>query len=304
MKEMEDLYKVLSENTNHFPNVYLDQLYNEYFNMNWLRPETALYYFSLAKTMHKYMIYFEEPVLDLGCGDGTFLTIFFGGIFDKNTDCYRTVDLNKKDIYDNFVPSETKLVLYKPNEKLYGIDIRESVVKTARELKSYVEVKVADIKKIPYEDNFFKTVYCNIINDIKDKDLPKVFKEIYRVLDTNGFVIFTTPTEDFLDCLYYGKSIWKPRPLAFWEKFLKEFNFEFVKIEPFMDKRLLRFWDTGFRPYFKELMEFRKILQYKDLLLKVKSLYVEIFKNYLFDYINKPLGKDIGFALIIARKIQ
>ena len=301
MKQTQNLYEVLSSNSKHISSRYLDQLYNEYFHMNWLRPETALYYFYLSKAMYKFMYHFKQPILDLGCGDGTFMTTFFGGIFDKKTDSYRNVNLNKKDIYDNFAPLKDDIVFHKPTERLYGLDIRENLVKTARDLKTYKLVKTGDVREIPYKNKFFNTVYCNMINDIKNEYLSKVFSEIYRVLKDNGFLIFTTPTEDFLDCLYYKKTVWTVRPISFWKKFLKEEGFEPVAYEPFMDEKLLKFWDTGFRPYFKDLL---KIVRKNKCIPELKTVYVEILKNYFFDYVNRPLEGKIGFILVVAKKVN
>ena len=304
-RKMRDLHSVLTTyNSKHHSDAYLDQTYNELFNANWLKPETAIYYFKMITIMHKLHNYFEEPILDLGCGNGTFMTIFCGGFLDKTTDVYEHVDLTKKDIYDNYTPSKTQAALKKPDVIIYGVEKRENLVKSARDLKSYKEVKVGDVRNLPFKDNMMGSVYSNMINDIKDEDLSKVFKEIYRVLKDSGFVIFTTPTIDFLDSLYYGKSIWKPRSLEFWKEFLENQSFDCIIFEPFMDKKLLQFWDTGFRPYFSELMEFRKLLRYKEFLPEVKSLYVEILKNYFFNYVNKPLNLgQLGFALIVARKV-
>jgi SAM-dependent methyltransferase len=303
MKEkMKDLLKVLTANNKYFEDSYLDQIYDEYFNTNWLRPETAVYYFMLAKAMYKFRDYFEQPILDLGCGDGSFMTIFFGGVFDKTIDSYRMVDLNKKDIYDNFVPSPKTIVVKKPKEIVYGIDIRENVVKCAKELNVYSGLHTADIKNTKLAGKSMMTVYCNMIDDISDEELPIVFKEIHRVLNDDGCVIFTVPTEDYLGCLYYGKSIWKPKSLAFWKQFLKEHSFKYELSEPFMDKRLLQFWDTGSRPYFNKLLT--HVRNHPELMPVFKFLFVEVFKHFCFDLVNRSLEGKPGFILIVARKVN
>ena len=159
-------------------------------------------------------------------------------------------------------------------------------------------------EKLPFDSEFDNVVLIAVLHNLKKTSRKKCLSEIHRVLKDDGTVMFTTPTKDFLDCLYYGKSIWKPRPLNFWKPFLEEHSFEFDLFEPFMDKKLLKFWDTGFRPYFKELMELRKLLEYKGILPEFKQMYVEVLKNIPMGIKGIPVKARYRYADTIVKSIK
>jgi hypothetical protein len=87
-----------------------------------------------------------------------------------------------------------------------------------------------------------------------------------------------------------------------WVPLLKNHGFKIIAFEPFMDERILRFWDTGFRPYFKELLTF--VREHKEIMPEFKYIWVEFMKNYFFNFVNTPLEGKVGFILIVARKIK
>lgn len=96
-----------------------------------------------------------ETVLDLGCGTGTFL---------------------------RFISKKAK--------KVFAVDASEKMIQKAKkrvdaEKLSNVQIQFADALKLPFEKDFFDTVYCiNTFYHIKDKE--KVISEISRVLKKNG----------------------------------------------------------------------------------------------------------------------
>lgn len=99
-----------------------------------------------------------NSILDLGCGQGGFLKV-----------------------------CEDKGI-----KKLYGIDVSNYALKTARE-KTSAELKQMDLEgvKLPFsKDSFDLVVAMDVVEHFRDTD--KLFKEIYRVLKRSGLFFLTT----------------------------------------------------------------------------------------------------------------
>ncbi len=103
---------------------------------------------------------FEEPVLDIGCGDGLV----------------------------------AKVILSKRKTKFdFGLDISEREIKKAKKSGIYKKCIVGDVYNLPFEDNKFQTVFSNsTVEHFKDLDLA--LSEIQRVLRPGGQLIITVPS--------------------------------------------------------------------------------------------------------------
>jgi len=122
---------------------------------------------------------FKKPILDLGCGDGTFSEILF---------------------------NKSKAAV------AAGVDILPSVIELASKPRVYKDLKVADAAKLPFEDNFFFTIISNSSLEHMD-NLDNVLFEANRVLKAGGkfiFLVAHAKTEDF----YIDKIILKKLGLS------------------------------------------------------------------------------------------
>jgi len=100
-------------------------------------------------------------VVDLGCGDGTFLKL-----------------LEKKF----------------PSLKTFGADILPEVVEIKKFLRA--EIKIADLRNSGFPDNFFDIVFClDTLEHFENLELP--VREIKRVLKNDGLLVLSMPTENF-----------------------------------------------------------------------------------------------------------
>ena len=100
---------------------------------------------------------FEEPLLDLGCGDGLFAQVFF------------------------------------EKRHLVGLDYSMKELLTARSRAAYDELVRADIAATPFPDDSFATVFSNgVLEHVEN--LCDGLREIARVLRPGGRLIFTVPT--------------------------------------------------------------------------------------------------------------
>ncbi len=92
--------------------------------------------------------------------------------------------------------------------KCFGIDISEEAVNSAKQFASKynleVDMRVADFREIPFEDETFSFVYTqNSINHLSKKDTEVAIREMKRVLRPGGllFVDFMS-----IDCSYCNEE--------------------------------------------------------------------------------------------------
>jgi SAM-dependent methyltransferase len=105
-------------------------------------------------------IYFEKPVLDLGCGDGHFASVAF---------------IYKLDI---------------------GLDPWYKSLYEANHQKAYNLCVNAQGNEIPFKIESFKTIISNSVLEHID-DIDAVLHEIWRILKPRGKLIFSVPNDDF-----------------------------------------------------------------------------------------------------------
>lgn len=310
-----------------FKNKKLEQIYDELLSMHWLRPETVLFRFVEAKILldlkDKYLKY---PMLDMGCGDGLFTSILFGGKIKRKYDAYLAVDFSQNDIYNNYKEIPLDFFDKKPSKIGFGTDIKENSVLTSNALKVYDQVKVGDARKLPFEKNSVNSVFSNMIDDIGSDDLENVFLEVCRVLKPNGYFIFTAPTKRFKEFLFYynkarasdkrgnkeesnyyleldrGRSKWEALSIQLWKKIFKKTSFEMIKYIGYGDDNFVKFWDTGFRPFFSQFANLRSAALKNNLYLPLKEIFIEMIREYIFKFVKGQVNKKGAFAIIVVQK--
>jgi len=75
--------------------------------------------------------------------------------------------------------------------QMYGIDFSKEMIKQSKKFakkhKLNINLKKADMRKIPFKDNFFDYCLCfNAIHLVNKKEASKALKEIHRVLKKDG----------------------------------------------------------------------------------------------------------------------
>lgn len=109
---------------------------------------------------------FKPPVLDVGCGFGEFAGVF--------------------------IESQIEV----------GVDISVEDLIRAEKQKKYLKLIAADARKLPFQNESFSTVLSvSVLEHIAKPELS--MKEIYRVLKPKGLFIFTVPTIDLNNYLFY-----------------------------------------------------------------------------------------------------
>jgi len=106
---------------------------------------------------HLSQLSFERPILDVGCGDGTFGRILFNGV---------TIDA--------------------------GVDRDEKEIERARATRCYDDLRVSKVERLPFESETFATVYSNCVLE-HIPDIETALREIHRVLVPGGALYITVP---------------------------------------------------------------------------------------------------------------
>jgi len=190
-------------------------------------------------------------VLDIGCGDGIFL--------DK---------LRMK---------------FGNSAKYYGIDVSDTAIKAARK-KGFHNTYVMDISEedLPFSDNLFSYIFMvDVIEHIRDPE--KVLKECYRVLDTDGTLIISTPNFSFIKrriSYLLGISLYKYN----WYEHVKFFNY--YDLTKLLEK-------LNFKPYMWNCyLSILPFLIYKK--FKIKNwININIWKNLLAETLVVAARKEV-----------
>ena len=66
---------------------YSSEILKKFLNLYWVRPETA--FWRTLDVLQMKSVEFKKPILDIGCGDGSFSFTNFGGSVDYTFDVYR-----------------------------------------------------------------------------------------------------------------------------------------------------------------------------------------------------------------------
>lgn len=85
--------------------------------------------------------------------------------------------------------------LLKKGAQVWGIDYSRRAISFAKILVPEVNFEVGDIKKLPFEKNFFdKIVLIEVLEHILPSEIPLVLSELKRVLKEKGELIITVPS--------------------------------------------------------------------------------------------------------------
>lgn len=282
--------------------------FEELLNVYWLRPETALWRSIDIQAMDNFN--FIHPSLEIGCGDGIFSFIRAGGKFGSLFDAFQNVKgvdsdcyFKGKDIFDNFDKDLKPIVTRKPEYFIdYGLDHKKNLLKKAEPLGFYKKLVLGDAnKKLPFQSNYFKTIFSNIIYWL---DSPaSIFKEINRILRPSGRCLVMLPNSSFPEYSFYYRYYLKGKNSRFkflekldrgrirdnlkhaksgkaWEKIITGAGLSILSHRMHLSRTVIQVWDIGLRPIFPLLHRMARNIR-KDELSKIKNDWVKTLKMFL-----------------------
>ncbi|MCL5035841.1 MAG: class I SAM-dependent methyltransferase [Chloroflexi bacterium] len=129
------------------------------------------------------------PVLDFGCGDGSFAKVFF------------------------------------KNEKVAaGVDIDDYSLGLAKKLDIYMDLRKADAASLPWDGESFGTVFSNCVLE-HIENIEGALKEAFRVLKNGGKFVATVPSENLTSYLYRYKLLMEQNNHEKAGEYIEQFNF-------------------------------------------------------------------------------
>ncbi len=249
-------------------------------------PSFALWRAVELRILNKEIGSFNRPLLDLGCGDGSFGSLFFNNI---------KVDA--------------------------GIDNDRDSVGLASRVSVYEKVELMDACNMSFPDKSFKTVFSNCVFEhipcYKD-----AIKEVYRVLQPYGIFILTVPSENYHRYLYHYKNYIKMgredkaqeyikkndlRHAHYyymspeqWKELLSETGFKEIKISYYLPEEVFSKWDRLEEFFTREL--FTMIRSYK--VRALSFIPTPLLRVFWLKYLNQYYLTDVekgqkGAALMI-----
>ncbi len=250
-------------------------------------PSFALWRAIELRILNSAIDHFERPLCDLGCGDGSFATLFF--------------------------TNKTKVDL--------GIDTNRDSIESARKVSVYNKVELINACTMPLKDKSFKTVFSNCVFE----HIPcyvDALKEVYRILQSGGVFILTVPSENYHTYLYHYKKFiamgnrdkaeeYSKRNDARhahyyylspeqWKDLLSAIGFKAIEISYYLPEDVFSKWDRIEDFYTREF--FTLVNSNKGRLLSM--LPTPVSKVLWFIYLNKYYRTDVkpkdkGAALLI-----
>ena len=270
-----------------------------FLNLYWLRPENGLITTFKSHAFNNFR--FESPSLDLSCGDGLFMAIHLGAEFTENLDYFQSTRakefLHSKmiDIYDSYDDDYHVEYVKSPKLKIdYGTDWKQSLLNKASKLNLYKNLILHDNNKLPlpFEDNFFKTIYSNSVYWVSNPEA--LISDIFRITKDGGFVslevlspiryeIFNELKKYFsttaIDILERKRRQNTPGMKSYeqWNEIMQNTGFKIEEVKSVYPHKLITdIWNIGLRPISHLLIQMADALPENDR-DKIKKEWVEIF---------------------------
>lgn len=175
-------------------------LLRRYLQVYWLKPFDAVNDTANAWVLSRFP--WQEPILEVGGGDGVFSFVLHGGEFILTDDRYDQSDPGRSgDIFDLYRKDRPLTVKRKALRSLEaGVDLKRSHVLKAREAGLYRSLVVSAPEPLPFADRTFKTVFLYFPHGLVERgevlDYGRALKEIRRVIHPAGSLVMTAVNRD------------------------------------------------------------------------------------------------------------
>ena len=277
----------------------LESKMRSFLNLYWLRPENGMLTTFKSKAFENLKI--ESPSLDLACGDGMFMAIHLGAIFDFDFDFFKSTNAKNFshekfiDIYDSYNENYQVKYVKRPSMQIdYGADWKQALLDKAEKLDLYKNLVLHDNNNLPlpFEDNYFKSIYSNSVYWVEEPD--KLISDIYRITAPGGNVSLEllTPhrykTLEKLEPILSEKAIEildrkrrantrGMREYSEWKEIIEKSGFKIKEVTSVYPHSLMMdIWNVGLRPISHLLIQMSEALSEEER-KKIKQEWVDIF---------------------------
>ena len=302
--------------------------YNEFYlrkhlNINWLRPESALWDAIAARCLSKELMG-KEDILEIGIGNGFFSFLMLGGSFSPDFDWYYSVNTNgfweNSDIYDydSGVPIDRYIESMPETRIKVGVDHKNTLLNQAARL-GYIDNLILHDCNLPLSiDKKITTIYSNIFYWLKDP--IQSIHEIGNLLPPGGEIVAVFPNSTFYkECTSYNRTdklsvlINRGRvnlnnwhmDLADFEKEIKKRGvFELKSYSRYLSPLVLKIWDIGLRPLSIPLIKMANSLS-SEIRLEIKDEWCNTIEQFAFPLLENEMEfghKYGGYNLVVLKK--
>ena len=303
---------------------YSSKILQNFLNLYWVRPETA--FWRTLDVLQMKGIKFKKPIIDIGCGDGSFSFTNFGGKVNSAFDVYRSIKntsgfFKGVDIHNQNLQIKPKII-HKTKIKIdVGLDWKMNLLKKANELKLYGKLIQHDSNNpLPFEDEEFETIFSNAFYWIND--IESLLREAKRICTRSGKIIIFVPDQKFKDSLIYNqflkggytwakildRGIYKNTKhcytLSKWKTIFSKVGLKIEHHSNYATEKLTKIWSIGMRPYSPFIIEMANTLKLSERTKIKKRVVSEIFpilRSYL-DFELNSMGKNNCFHMFVLTK--
>jgi SAM-dependent methyltransferase len=176
-------------------------LLKRYLQVYWLKPFDAINDTANAAALTQFT--WEDPILEVGGGDGMFSFLMHGGQFSFKDDRYTQSDPNRAgDVFDVYKEGAS-LTVKKPAGLHYatGVDLKMSHIFKARETGLYDDLKSSVPEELPLKAESYQTVFLYLFHGLTNYE--NTLREIRRVIRPQGrllMVAFNKNVSRFFIC--------------------------------------------------------------------------------------------------------
>lgn len=316
-------------------NQQLDLLLKNFSELYWLKPVDIVW--DAVNAYHiRTFIEDNDVILDLGCGDGLYSLLMFGGKPPVDYDRFLNVKpslqrINKNqsgDIYSE--PVRAKRVSRRPHRMIdFGLELKKHHIAVAESLGIYKKIFESKFEEIPLDNGCIDKVF-SVFAFYWGNDLIRQTKEVKRVLRKGGEFIVNLPSEhlydlhlvkklaedkayskqfrdvmDRMDGGRRGLASRHARSAEQWRCFFEVLGFDFVDVIPVVNEVMFTLQDISQRPFLPYIFKILKQRGLRTSRNRLKQFLCErLYPDLVNDLLQYECEKGIrhGYYLIRVRK--
>lgn len=284
-----------------------------------------------ALAVHRLGFTFEEPVLDLACGDGLNGYVLLGGgkppltldaFLDTTPRMSRNEFLSGRiDLYDQSFRTDFDVPV-PPVQIEVGLDRKEGLLHKASALHLYRQTVLHDANRpLPFASDHFASIFTNALYSISN--LKLALAELRRVLRPNGRLLTLVTNENFrTHAIYrlYEEHGWEwCRVLDrgrhqevehcysedTWRKYFADAGLTVVSMQPCLSSRLYQLAEIGLRLLSPVLIRMANSLKAEDR-LSIKEEWIEycleaLGPMFTSGWLTDPSVPQIYYLMVAAK---